>query len=117
MGYRDKGFFRRKFPRRWFKRAVGVLSHGVYVIGKSTEIGEGGMSVVTDQPFEAGSEIVVNFRILGGDFVSLRAEVRSVRPIEDGHLHGLSFKNVAFTHKRQIRSFVSSRGSTESLVN
>lgn len=116
MGYRDQGFFRRKFPRRAFNRGVGVLAAGGYRITEAGEIGEGGMSFMIEAPLETGIEIVVSFQIPGGSFVSLRAEVRSVRDIDGQHLHGISFKNAQFTHRRQIRSFVSSRGADESLI-
>lgn len=74
------------------------------------------MSFRLDLPLENGAEIVINFQIPGGEFVSLRAEVRSVREQEDKFLHGISFKNAQFAHKRQIRAFVSARGTNESLI-
>ncbi len=115
MAYEDKTFFRRKFPRRVFKRGLGVLHRGQFHICESEEIGEGGLSFTCAEALLVDSLIVVSFRIPGGDFVSLRAQVKSARPHESGRfVHGISFANIAFSRKRQIRSFVSERTERES---
>lgn len=116
MGYRDKGFFRRQFPRRRFDRVISVLARGEYVLVTAGEIGEGGLSFQLDKPLAVGLQIVINLGIPGGDFVSLRGEVKSTRPAGGGHIHGVAFSNILFAHKRQIRGFVSARGDGESLV-
>lgn len=114
--FEDKGHFRRKFPRRAFLRAVGVIGLGDYSIFRAGEIGEGGMSITGEYLFAEDQEIVVSFQIPGGDFVSLRADVRSVAENEQGHNdYGLAFKNVSFTHRRQIRLYVSTRNENEQI--
>lgn len=75
------------------------------------EVGEGGLSFRSLEGFPASEELVVSFRIPGGDFVSLRAEVRSDRADGGRQVIGIAFKNIPFTHKRQIRSFVSERSA------
>lgn len=111
----DKAVFRRKFPRRAFSRMVGVLLSGKYEMFKAGEIGEGGLSIFGDVAFPEGHHIVLTFQIPGGDFVSLRSIVRSSK-MQDGRFnHGLSFESIQFTHKRQIRAFVSSRSSDDEL--
>lgn len=116
MSYQDSGYFRRKFPRRAFRRRVGLLVRGEYSMALSGEIGEGGMSLILPEALSEGSQLVINFKIPGGDFVSLRGEVRSAQAREEGYNHGVSFQNIAFTHKRQIRAFVSARSESESLI-
>ncbi len=111
----DKAFFRRKFPRRAYARMVGVLLGGKYEMFKAGEIGEGGMSIFGEVAFTEGNHIVLTFQIPGGDFVSIRSVVRSSRMQEGRFNHGLSFENIQFTHKRQIRAFVSSRSSDDEL--
>lgn len=79
---------------------------------KSGEIGEGGMSIYSEMVLTEGEPLVVNFQIPGGTFVSIRAEVKSTVKIEKPAgmiLHGLSFTQIEFALKRQVRSFVSSR--------
>jgi len=89
---------------------VGVLSRGKYFLGDSEEIGEGGISIVTEFVLAVDSELVLNIQIPGGDFVSVRACVKSVKKIESARVaHGLSFENLPFNYRRQIRSFVSAR--------
>jgi c-di-GMP-binding flagellar brake protein YcgR len=109
----EKNLFRRKYPRRLLKRLVGVIRNGVYSVVETMEIGEGGMALISKEPLAQAQQVVVSFQIPGGDFVSLRGVVRSAKNENGRFIHGLSFENIAFTHKRQIRSFVSARSSDE----
>lgn len=107
----DKGYFRRQYPRRTLKRKVGVLCDGIYFVCESGEIGEGGMSIISDFVLTEGHDLVVSLQVPGGDFVFLRGTVRSTQKKEgdDKVTHGLSFNHIEFAIKRQIRTFVSSR--------
>lgn len=109
--FEDKGFFRRQYPRRAMKRKVGVLCDGSYFVAESGEVGEGGMSILSEFVLTEGHELVVSFQVPRGDFVFLRAVVRSTQKKEGDTrvTHGLSFANIEFAIKRQIRSFVSAR--------
>lgn len=109
--FEDKGYFRRQYPRRAMKRKVGVLCDGTYFVCESGEIGEGGMSILSDFVLTEGHELVVSFQVPGGDFVFLRGNVRSTQKKEGDQrvTHGLSFDEIEFAIKRQIRSFVSAR--------
>lgn len=92
------------------------MHQGVFYISEGEEIGEGGLALRCSRSLAIDTEVVVSFRIPGGDFVSLRAEVKSVRPHPSGeNLLGIAFTHIAFTHKRQIRSFVSERTERESV--
>lgn len=77
----------------------------------SVEIGEGGMSIQSKYVLDKTSPIVVTFQIPGSGFVSLQAEVRSTqkKDSESFVTHGVIFKNIQFSHKRLIRSYVSDR--------
>lgn len=109
--HEDKGFFRRQYPRRAMKRKVGILCDGTYFVCESGEVGEGGMAILSEFVLTEGHELVVSFQVPGGDFVFLRALVRSTQKKEgDSRVtHGLSFSEIEFAIKRQIRSFVSAR--------
>jgi hypothetical protein len=110
----DKALYRRKYPRRNYKGAVGLLCLGQYNIYETGEIGEGGISIMCDQPLPEGVEVCVSFQIPGGgDFVSLIALIRTCKDEKGRYNHGLSFIDIAFSHKRQIRGFVSARASTD----
>ncbi len=107
--------YRRNYPRRALKRAVGVLYKGHYFICQAGEIGEGGMSIQSDLVLTEGESLTVSFQIPTGSFVTLRADVKNTQKTtkpEDASsvIHGLSFSEVKFALKRQIRSYVSSRG-------
>lgn len=116
MASEEVGQFRRKYPRRVFERHVGVLCAGQYSLMQSGEIGEGGMSLITDESLPQNQPLVISLQIPGGDFVSLRAIVKSIKNEKGRVHHGLSFQNVAFTHKRQIRSFVSARSELDEIT-
>lgn len=109
--FEDKGYFRRQYPRRAMRRKVGILCDGTYFVCESGEIGEGGMSILSDLILTEGHSLVVSLQIPGGDFVFLRGTVRSTQKKEGDLLvtHGLSFSEIDFSIKRQIRSFVSAR--------
>jgi len=111
--FEDKGpHFRRQYPRRPMRRKVGVLCEGTYFVCDSGEIGEGGMSISSELILNEGQQVVVSLQVPSGDFVSLRGVVRSVQPAKPGDkavTHGLSFSEIPFAVKRQIRAFVSAR--------
>ena len=110
--YEDKGHFRRQYPRRPMRRKVGVLCEGTYFVCDTGEIGEGGMSISSGLVLMEGQQVVVSLQIPLGDFVSLRGIVKSVQPQRPGDrtvVHGLSFTEIPFAIKRQIRAFVSAR--------
>lgn len=108
-GFDDKGGFRRRFPRRTLEKKVGVLFGGKYFICNSGEIGEGGMSILSDYALTEGRELVLCFQIPKGTFVTLRGLVKSVNAKQGVVVHGISFGEVPLTFKRQIRAFVSAR--------
>lgn len=93
------------------RRLIGILCSGHYFVAHSGELGEGGMAILSEYVLEVGQHIVVSFHIPGGDFVSLRGEVKAVHKKNSAGLvpHGIRFEQIQFAHKRQIRSFVSSR--------
>lgn len=109
---------RRRFPRREMHRKVGVLCRGHYVTYTSLEIGEGGMSIQSSFVLDQQASIVVTFQIPGAGFVSLQGEVRSTqkKDSEDFVTHGVVFRNIEFSHKRLIRSYVSARNLQRNLV-
>lgn len=113
--YKDEGYFRRQYPRRDYNRKIGVLCGGHYIICDGSELGEGGLSFTSEFVFDIGSLIVVNFQIPSGDFISLRAEVKSHIKRNNQIIHGIAFLNIQFFNKRQIRSFVSKREDIEQL--
>lgn len=97
---------KRRYPRKQLHRRVGVLAAGLFFTGTTLDLGEGGLSFETDYLLEQGHVVVVSFQIPGGDFLSVRALVRFTQ--KNGALaqHGLSFENIPFYYKRQIRTFV-----------
>lgn len=109
--------YKRKFPRRLFYKRVGVLFKGVYFIGTGLEIGEGGMALTLPKSLPFEHELVLNFQIPDGGFVSVRSDVRNCVDQGSGFYKvGLAFKNIKFFSKRQIRSYVSNRSESESLA-
>lgn len=106
---------RRKFPRRGFKKGLGALCKGTYIIGEGVELGEGGLSFKTDMVYNEGQSLVVNFQLPHGSFVSVRAEVRNIKVDKQGpfNLVGLAFMNLKFDFKREIRTYVSARSAAE----
>ncbi len=105
----DETLFRRRYPRRTYQRKVGVLAAGHFLVCEAGELGEGGLSIISEFVFSVGSEALINFQIPGGAFISLRAKVRTIKKDQKSVLHGLAFVDVPFQQRRQIRAFVSER--------
>lgn len=107
----NRGIHERKFPRRPFRRGIGTLQNGDYVVCVGDEIGEGGVSFWTDRPLKIGDLLVLSFQIPDGSFISVRAEVKNnSQGQEPGqHHYGLSFLNLKFERKREIRTYVTAR--------
>lgn len=105
--------FKRKFPRRNFRRPMGFLFNGQYYVGFSEEIGEGGLSLYLPKEFPMQKEAVISFQITDGSFVSVRVELKNKAESNGRILIGCAFKNLKFEHKREIRSYVSARSEFE----
>jgi hypothetical protein len=107
--------FRRKYPRRGFRRKLGVLFDGKYWMGNGVEVGEGGLSFLLGQVFPEGRSMVVNFQVPGGGFVSVQAEIRHITKDRKSGLfqYGVLFKTLKFEQKREIRTYVSARSEFE----
>ena len=111
---RDPNSTRRRFPRRYFRRGVGVLSGGRYFLATGSEIGEGGISFRTSERLKVGALVVLSFQIPDGLFVSVRAEIRNEDALTNAELiYGCAFENIVFERKREIRNFVTNRPESE----
>lgn len=111
--FMNKTIERRRYPRRRFTKPVGVLCSGQYMVCPAEELGEGGLSFRADFLLSEGKEILLSFQVPNGDFYNLRCVVRNQKKIAEGMVIGISFKEVSFALKRQIRAFVSARSSAE----
>ena len=104
------GFGRRRHPRKELKRDIGVLYQGFYIIEKSTDVSESGLSFVSSREIPVGDKIVVTFQIPGGTIVSVRSEVRGHFKTPTGQVRtGCAYIDIRFEFKREIRNFVSAR--------
>jgi len=106
---------KRQYPRKSFKKPVAFLSQGVSQVAQGVEIGEGGISFLTDFVLDEKHPVVVNFFIPNGGFFTLRGDVRSAVKIGESSTmnqaggqftYGLSFNEVSLSLKRQIRAYV-----------
>lgn len=113
--------FKRKYPRRIFFGAIGLLLKGDYSISTATTIREGGLSFKWDQSIAVGTEVVISFKIPGETMISRRAEIRNGRPDNNSELQknfiiGIQFLPLTIAEKRKIRSYVSARSENEPTI-
>ena len=109
-----EAIYRRIYPRRKFRRSIGILFRGSYEIGGAEEIGEGGISFFHSSQMAVGDSIVVSFQIPLAPFICVHAEIRNQRISADGKiLYGCSFGILSFENKREIRNFVNARLDSE----
>lgn len=104
---------RRKFPRRYFQRNVGVLSRGEYVIGEGVEIGEGGMMFSINKEISESNRVLVSFRIPNHGFVVIQAHIRNTRHNDTYYRYGVEFVDLAFQNRRRIRDFIAEKTEEE----
>lgn len=103
----------RRFPRRFFRRGVGILIGGKYFMAQGSEIGEGGLSFRSEIALKVGALIVISFQIPDGNFISVRAEIRNQDKKSGEATYGCAFDSMPFDRKREIRNFVTNRSENE----
>lgn len=101
----------RKYPRKEFQRKIGILFGGLYQVVDGVEISEGGLSFQTDMVFAPNRECVLTFKIPKGDFISLRGTIKHMTKNQGFMNVGVSFIQVPFSNKRQIRNFIADRSA------
>ena len=103
-------------PRREFKAGVGVLYQGHYSVGRSLQVGEGGMKLTSEFAFRENDRVILTFQIPGGSLVCARANVRYMTKTDKGEAAvGFEFENLDFHFKRELRNFVA-RATQENIT-
>jgi hypothetical protein len=111
--------FKRKYPRRIFTNAVGVLHKGQYSVTKGVSLGEGGMAYLWPNAIPLSGGVVITFKIPGDEMLAVRAEIRNVMPYDADPNYffiGVQFLPLPIGEKRRIRAYVSSRAETEPII-
>ncbi len=99
----------RKFPRRSFQKKIGILCAGEYFLGQAVDLGEGGISFLTDRVMNQDQGAIISFQIPSGDFVFVKSSVNTTHRIENHFRVGMAFHSLDFSCRRQIRLYVSGR--------
>ncbi|MEQ1878559.1 MAG: PilZ domain-containing protein [Bdellovibrionia bacterium] len=103
---------KRRFPRRRFRRPIGVLFDGVYSIGRGEEIGEGGLSIAFNEAFKEGKNLLVTFA-LEDELHVMRGEVRYAKTQGQEFILGIAFQNISFKFKKLIRRYIGAKSEQE----
>lgn len=105
---------KRRFPRRAYRRHVGILFAGDYFLSRGVEIGEGGLSFSSNMgDIPENAMILISFRTPTGQFISVRSCVKSKITKSGDSVYGCEFEKLNFNIRREIRTFVSARSETE----
>ena len=106
---------KRRFPRRRFRRPVGVLIDGNFYVCEGVEVSEGGIMVASTQEIPDGKRMILTFFVPGATECILRGESRySTPPKSDGRRGvGIQFSNVKREQRRMIRDYISAKTQTE----
>lgn len=107
---------RRRFPRRYFERKVGVLSEGTYLIAQGVEIGEGGMMFSVNREISEDRRLLVTFRIPNHGFVVIQAFVRNTQHEAQRFRYGIQFSDLDFTNRRRIRDYIAEKTEGEAML-
>ena len=106
--------FRRRFPRRHFKKKIGILHSSRYLMVECCEIGEGGVLTQSPRELPDGSLLILNFFVKKGCFVSVLGEVVYKKQSQMAS-YGIKFINLSFEAKRAIRDYIADKSSEEAL--
>lgn len=118
MRYRqviDELIKKRRFPRRRFRRPVGLLISGNYMMASAEEIGEGGISLNSPMDVTEGQQILVTFIIPGGEPAVVRGEVRfhALRAGQNSFRIGIQFMTIGFKQKKKLRDYIAAKTEDE----
>ena len=89
---------RREYSRVMFRREVFItLPDGEIISSMAQDFSMYGIAVITDEPLEYGSNLSVEFNILGQDDwreINLRGKVVYCTPQQDQFKNGISFADL-----------------------
>ena len=105
--------YKRKHPRKSFRKAVSFMCDGVSNLGNAIEIGEGGMAFSSHVKIDVNKKLILNFFLSDKEFFSVRVTLLNVSNKSDIFTYGTSFDQVSIALKRQIRAYVA-RGALNS---
>lgn len=97
---------RRKFPRKTFRKSIGIFCDGHGYVVEGVEIGEGGVSFRSQKSLPIGEKLIVSFFLPEGDFFSLKTTLRNVQELNAEKVYGVSFDELSIPLKRQVRAYV-----------
>ena len=96
----------RKYPRKAFRKTISFMSEGKSSTGNGVEIGEGGLSFVSEIKIDVSKKIIMNFFLSDKDFFSVRVTLLNVVNSTKSFTYGVKFDDVSIALKRQIRAYV-----------
>lgn len=112
MGVEPEKVYKRKYPRKDYRKALSFICDGKAFVGKGIEIGEGGLSFSAETKIKADKKMIINFFLSDKDFFSVRATLLNVLNSPQSCVYGASFDDVSIALKRQIRAYVARTSST-----
>lgn len=105
--------FKRRVPRKKIDRALGLLSHGRYYLGRILQVGEGGLMILSSESLKVSDRVLVTFSLKGEKFITSKATIRYELDKVDGkNQFGVEFDELPFQARREIRAFVASHSGS-----
>lgn len=107
--------YKRLSPRRSFETLVGVLNNHQFYIGRSLEIGEGGMRVLNVPVIGEGQNILLTFKIPEDKFRVIKGIIRFQEKTNNKRAaFGVQFSDIQSDVQKAIRNYVASKTIEES---
>lgn len=110
---------KRRYPRRGFKKSIGVLYQGYFWLCMGEEIGEGGIGLNSIRELPENASVIVTFFVPGGEIAIIRAQVRynTNSRIEGQTRVGLQFLDAGFDMKKKIRDYIAAKSEAEAIYD
>ena len=102
---------RRRSPRAALMVQVEYTKGGDYVLGRSQDVSEGGLSVLTSETLEPRTEVVIRFNLPPyppGILIEAQGEIVRVRP---GEGLGIQFLQLSDRQRQAIARYVQLLGT------
>jgi hypothetical protein len=106
---------KRRYPRRLYKKPVGILYQGRFWQATGEEIGEGGIGILSPENIPEGAQVILSLFVPGGEMAVVRSTVRHNVKANTGDQVplGLQFVDFAFKYKKKIRDYIAAKTEAE----
>jgi PilZ domain len=106
---------KRRYPRRGFRKPIGILYQGHFWLCLGEEVGEGGIGINSARTLPENALVIITFFVPGAEIAVIRCRIRyhTAAKIEGQTRLGLQFLDAGFELKKKIRDYIAAKSEAE----